>query len=134
MHDLPAQWSFQQSHARPISGQELETFGKHAADRWSCGEYGTLSEAVVESVKTAGLSPEQVRRVVEFANTHAYLTEFNKEGQAHRVIDFAGGPANPSQVLQDLNDGGGGTVFDHGTLDYNRAPSSVKHEIGRAHV
>lgn len=52
---------------------------------------------------------------MEFANTTAYLTEFRKEGMGHKYIDFGeGGPANPSTVLQDLNDGGGGTVFDTG--------------------
>ncbi len=89
--------------------------GKSAAERWSVGAYPSLHEAVVGTVKCARLSPEQVRRVVEFANTTAYLTEFRKEGMGHKYIDFGeGGPANPSTVLQDLNDGGGGTVFDTG--------------------
>lgn len=105
----------QQRRARPISGGELEQMGKSAAERWSVGAYPSLHEAVVGTVKCARLSPEQVKRVVEFANTTAYLTEFRKEGMGHKYIDFGeGGPANPSTVLQDLNDGGGGTVFDTG--------------------
>lgn len=89
--------------------------GKSAAERWSVGAYPSLHEAVVGTVKCARLSPEQVKRVVEFANTTAYLAEFRKEGMGHKYIDFGeGGPANPSTVLQDLNDGGGGTVFDIG--------------------
>jgi hypothetical protein len=75
-------------------------------------------------VKHAGLSPEQVRRVCEFANTDAFLREFKKEsGANHKVVDFDGGPADPSVVLGDLNDGGGGTVFDRGTLDYHMPPT-----------
>lgn len=90
--------------------------GKSAAEGWSSGRYPSLHEAVVGTVKCARLSPEQVKRVVEFANTAAYLTEFRKEGAGHKYIDFGeGGPANPSTVLQDLNDGGGGTMFDTGT-------------------
>lgn len=125
-NELPAQTLLQQHHARPVSGEELETFGKRAAARWCEGQYDTLSEAVVETVKHAQFSPEQVRRVVEFTNSHAYLAEFNKEGSAHRIVDFSGGPADPSQVIKDLNDGGGGTVFDRGTLDYSMPPSSLK--------
>lgn len=126
MSDLFDQWSRQQSHSRPVSGDELEAFGKKAADYWMAGQCRTLNEAVVETVKTAGLSPEQVRRVVEFTNTHAYLAEFRKEGSGHKVINFPGGPASPAEVLKDLNDGGGGTVFDTGGLDYSRPPERSK--------
>lgn len=122
-NELPAQTLLQQHHARPVSGEELETFGKRAAAQWSEGTHSTLTESVVETVKHAQFSPEQVRRVVEFANTHAYLSEFKKEG-SHRIVAFDGGPADPSQVIKDLNDGGGGTVFDRGTLDYSMPPAS----------
>ena len=57
MHDLPFQSLLQQSHSRPVSGEELETFGKKAADLYSKGE-GDLTQAVVETIKHAGLSPE----------------------------------------------------------------------------
>ena len=121
MSDLPAQGLFQQLNARPVSGEHLEVLGKKAAALWSTGSAPSLNEAVVETVKHAGLSPEQVRRVIEFANTDAYLTEFKKEG-SHRVVNFHGGPANPSDILKDLNDGGGGSVFDRGTSDYRQPP------------
>lgn len=121
--ELPEQTLLQQRHARPVSGEELEVFGKHAASRYLQGEFETLSAAVVETVKHAELSPEQVRRVVEFTNQSAYLEEFRKEG-AHRIVSFAGGPADPSVVIKDLNDGGGGTVFDRGLLDYSMPPDS----------
>lgn len=126
MHELPPQTQRQQAHARPVSGEELEVMGKHAAARFMCGDFSTLSDAVVETVKKAGLAPEQVRRVVEFTNQSAYQQEFQKEGAAHKYIEFHGGPADPGVILQDLNDGGGGTVFDRGTLDYRSAPSFKK--------
>lgn len=112
----------QQSNARAVAPEHLEVLGKEAAAKYCCGVLPTLHEAVVEIVKHAQLSPEQVKRVVEFANTEAYLTEFRKEGSPHRVVHFDGGPANPSEVLKDLNDGGGGTVFDPGTGDYDAPP------------
>jgi hypothetical protein len=122
MHELPAVTLLQQSSARPVDGDELETFGKHAASLYVGGQRPTLNDAVVEVVKHAGLSPEQVRRVIEFANNDAYLQEFKQAGD-HRVIEFQGGPADPGVVLRDLNDGGGGTVFDDGLGDYRAPPA-----------
>jgi hypothetical protein len=128
MSDLPRQGLLQQLNAKSHSGEYLEVLGKKAAANWGTGEYKTLTESVTATVKTAQLSPEQVRRVVEFANTEAYLKEFKKEGATHHVIDFQGGPADASSILQDLNDGGGGggSVFDRGTGDYNSPPSDMK--------
>lgn len=135
MHDLPSQTLLQQASARPVSGEELEVMGKHAADCYLCGSFDTLNEAVVETVKQAGLSPEQVKRVIEFANTSAYLQEFKKEG-SHKYIQFHGGPANPSEVLKDLNDGGGGTVFDRGMADYDQPPPEMpkQAELARSNM
>lgn len=123
MTDLPSQGLYQQLHARPVSGEHLEVLGKKASAEWQSGRADTLSSAVVETVKHAGLSPEQVRRVVEFANTDAFLSEFRKEGQANKIVDFgSGGPASPAEVIRDLNDGGGGSVFDDGLGDYRSSP------------
>jgi hypothetical protein len=125
-YELPPQTQLQQASARPVSGEELETYGRSAACSFQGGSANSLNEAVVETIKRAGLSPEQVKRVVEFANTHAFLTEFKKEGEATKYVNFEHGPANPSEVIKDLNDGGGGTVFDRGTLDYDHEPEVHK--------
>lgn len=130
--DLPPQALLQQSSARPVSGEELETFGKHAAKGFACGNYCSMQEAVVETVKHAGLSPEQVRRVCEFANTAAFISEFNKESTAAKYVSFPGGPASFSEVIKDLNDGGGGTVFDRGMADYAGPPVTIK--VARARM
>ncbi len=122
--DLTPQAVLQQSSAHPISGDVLETYGKHAADLYAEGACDTLDSAVVETIKSAGLSPEQVRRVVEFTNTQAFITEFKKEGTANKYVTFEGGPASFNNIIQDLNDGGGGTVFDRGTLDYSHVPDT----------
>lgn len=126
MNDLPSSIIVQQAHARSMSGEELEVFGKQAASKYISGECKNLNESVVETIKKAGLSPEQVRRVVEFANTDAFLQEFRKEGQTHKVIEFVGGPASYSEVLKDLNDGGGGSVFDSGSNDYSFPPPDLQ--------
>lgn len=130
--DLPIQGLMQQHNAHAHSGEYLEVLGKKAAARWGAGEHKTLTEAVTETVKQAQLSPEQVKRVIEFANTSAYLEQFGKEGSTHRVVDFPGGPADPSEILKDLNDGGGGTVFDRGTGDYDAPPSAHKISSAKA--
>ena len=122
-YDLPPQASLQQSSARAVSGEELETYGKHASTLYHSGVAANLNAAVVDTIKSAGLAPEQVRRVVEFANTAAFQSEFQKEGASTKYVVFDGGPAEYNTVLQDLNDGGGGTVFDRGTLDYTHMPT-----------
>lgn len=124
--DLPSQLLLQQHAARPVSGEELETMGKYAADGFLSGRFADLNRAVVETVKTAGLSPEQVRRVVEFTNTHAFIKEFGKTAEPHKYVFFKEGLASPAEVLKDLNDGGGGTVFDSGLGDYAAPPSMAK--------
>lgn len=122
--DSPIQTVLQQRDARPVSGEHLEVLGKQAAANWCEGKVASLHDAIVDVVRGERLSPEQVKRVVEFTNGDAYLREFRKEG-SHRVVHFDKGPADPSQVLQDLNDGGGGSVYDRGTLDYSRDPREV---------
>jgi hypothetical protein len=93
----------QQEASRSVDPEQLESLGKKAA-AYYIEHKGTLNDAVTEIVKEARLSPEQVKRVCEFANTSAYLSEFEKSGE-QRNVTFDGGPANPSVVLKDLNDG-----------------------------
>lgn len=126
MEDLPTSLLTQQEQSRPRSGEELETFGKYAAKLYLGGVQKTLSGAVVETVKSASLSPEQVRRVVEFTNTAAYLEKFASEGSGHKVINFDGGPASFPDVIRDLNDGSGGSLTDPvRTSDYSLPPPDV---------
>lgn len=124
MSDLPNFATRQQTHARQVSGEDLEVLGKQASARWAEGKAKNLTEAVVETVKHAHLSPQQVQRVIEFANTDAFLKEFKKEGSEHKYIDFGPGQlADPSEILKDLNDGGGGSRFDDGSInDYSLPP------------
>lgn len=129
--DTPIQTVLQQRDARPVAGEHLEVLGKKAAADWGTGKFASLHEAVIGTVRSEQLSPEQVRRVVEFTNSNAYLNEFRKEG-SHKVVHFDNGPADPAQVLQDLNDGGGGTVYDRGTLDYSMPPEHGHKKVAAA--
>lgn len=105
----------QQQAAKNVDPGQLEAMGKRAAALYTQGT--PLSEAVVEIVKEARLAPEQVKRVCEFANTNAYLNEFEKAGE-FRNVTFEGGPANPARVLQDLNDGSSPAVHQVKTAAY----------------
>jgi len=125
-YELPPQTQLQQASARRVSGEELETFGKSAAALFHQGDVDNLNDAVVKTIKKEALSPEQVKRVVEFTNTHAFIDEFRKEGEATKYVHFEHGPAHPAEVIKDLNDGGGGTVFDTGNFDYSHEPAVVK--------
>lgn len=114
----------QQHNSRPTDPKELESLGKCAAEKYAqCGM--DLSDAVVETVKEAHLSPEQVKRVCEFANTSAYLSEFEKAGEV-RNITFDGGPADPGVVLRSLNDGSAPAIHQTGSPDYEPPAGSYK--------
>lgn len=103
----------------------LEGLGKSAAEAWGRGKSGTLTEAVVASVKNTALTTEQVRRVIEHTNTHAFLQEFHRGG-TNRVVTFPGGPADPHDVLHALSDGGS-TVSNDGLNDYRMPPPARVH-------
>lgn len=120
---LPLGLSLQRA-AKPVDPEQLELMGKRAAALYRDGKHN-LSEAVVATVKEACLSPEQVKRVCEFANTSAYLSEFEKAGEM-RNVTFSGGPADPGYVLKDLNDGGNPALNNVGSADYQAPLTSYK--------
>jgi hypothetical protein len=114
----------QQKNARPVNPEELEMMGKRAAALYQ--NSGTdLTEAVIEIVKEARLAPEQVKRVCEFANTTAYLNEFEKGGEV-RNVTFEGGPADPGRALRDLNDGSNPMLSYEENSDYSTPTGSYK--------
>lgn len=106
----------QQQAAKNVNPEQLESMGKRAAALYAGGSR-PLNEAVVEIVKEARLAPEQVKRVCEFANTAAYIQEFEKGG-AVRNVTFQGGPADPSFVLKELNDGSSPAIHQVKTASY----------------
>jgi len=89
-----------------ISPETLEMLGKEAANRFL--EQGVaLNDGIA---KLAGahpdISPEQVRRVAEFANTAVYLAKHDQAktagaGSSYPQFELA----DPARIIQDLNDG-----------------------------
>lgn len=124
MSNSPFQNLLSRRGSQVLSASQLESLGKIAASAWGEGRSKDLTDAVVTAIKTSSitLTSEQVRRVAEFANTEAYLNEFKKEGE-HKIVDFGpSGPANPADVLRNLNAIGGMAVKDSGLEDYSRLP------------
>ena len=86
------------------NASDLQDLGRKAAEGFSNKKYATLTTAVLNTVKQAGLTPMQVQRVVEFANKEAYAAQHSsKLAQAERNIEFSGGPARATDVLEQLN-------------------------------
>ena len=85
-----------------VSKEYLQDLGKQAASLHSRSGR-PMTDAVVSVLhKEAGLEPEHVKRVVEFANNEAYLDRFNMMDGEHRVVNIDNGPASPGQVLREL--------------------------------
>lgn len=114
----------QQGMAKKVDPEQLQVMGKQAAALYTkTGK--PLSDSVVEVAKHAQLSPEQVRRVCEFANTAAYLDAFEKSGEV-RNVTFEHGPADPSYVLKELNDGSVPALHHTRSHDYDDRPRNYK--------
>lgn len=110
------------------SSEELQGYGKQAAHAWAGGEHPTLTQAVVGSVKTAGLNREQVQRVVEATNKEAHAIMHNKEGSADRVVTFDGGLARADEALRHLNSTPE-PIFYGSLADYQDAPKQASAEL-----
>lgn len=91
--------------ASAVTPERLELMGKYASKAWREGKFPDLSAAVIETTKEASLVPEQLRRVIEFANTDAFLDAFHKMGsQGHKYVDFGDGAlADPSRIIGEIN-------------------------------
>jgi hypothetical protein len=88
--------------------EDFAVMASKSAEAFASGTAPSLTAAVVDTVKQAHLNPEQVRRVVELTNTNAFLCAFTKAGsaggQGSRYVVFDNGPADPTIVLQQLQD------------------------------
>lgn len=107
-----------------VSPSHLEGLGKEAAKlAASCGV--SLTDAVTQAVRPEDLNMEQVRRVVEHANTEAFNAKFASTHGDFRMVDIDEGPADPAQVLQNLNNEARTTNVLEGTNDYDLPPDTT---------
>jgi len=109
------------STGRSVDPGHLEALGKHAASLLGSG-VDSLTEAVVQTIGHEKLNSEQIRRVVEYANIEAFNKKFAALSGQLRSVHIDGGPADPVQVLQDLNDCARPREVTIDTLEYTMPP------------
>lgn len=86
-----------------VSPEKLRVLGKQASVK-HLRDGVPLTEAVVQVLRDEpSLSVDHVKRVAEYSNNDTFQAMFEKEAGDHRVINFEGGPADPSAVLKELN-------------------------------
>jgi len=110
-----------QGGATSVDPDRLEYLGKQAAALAEAGG-GTLCDALVQTLGQEKLGAEQVRRVVECANTEAFNRKFSALDPSNRVVNIHGGPADPEQVLQTLNDCARPRSVELQSVDYDMPP------------
>lgn len=114
------------NHAK-LSPESLEMMGKQAANMFL--DHGiALNDGIA---KLAGehqeVSAEQIKRIVEFANTAVYLAKHDQSktaGAEHSYPQFE--LADAGRVIQDLSDGARPTVVTKTDVDYSRQAKKEK--------
>jgi len=117
-HELPLGLSRNRTYA-PLTASDLEMLGKRASDMYLRKE-ASLNDAVSQLAgQHAGISPEQIKRVVEFANQNTFQSIFEKQaGDKNVEFDLA----DPGVVIRELNDGARPAVYNPVPEEYGREP------------
>lgn len=110
-----------------ISAESLELMGKQAANLFLDSGL-SLNEAVVKVASAQpGINPEQLKRVVEYANTATYLAKHDQNKNAGSDSSYPQFElADPGRVVQDLSDGARPTAVTRTDIDYGRQPLKAK--------
>ena len=118
MDDMPLGLYRQTTYAK-LSPGDLESLGKRASISYLC-EGVPLNRAIVKLAQGhPSISPHQIRRVVEFANTTTFQQLFEKQAD-DKNVEFD--VADPGVVLRDLNDGARGSVVTPVPEEYGASP------------
>lgn len=110
-----------------ISPEMLEVFGKEAANMFL--DHGVaLNEAVVKVASAHDdISPEQVKRIAEFANTATYLALHDKNKTSGAKTSYPQFVlADPSRIIQDMSDGARPTLVTQTDREYGLQPLKEK--------
>lgn len=114
------------SHAK-LSPEMLEMMGKEAANRF-LDKGIPLNESISKlAASHDDISHDQVKRVVEFANTAVYLKKHDNSKLAGASSSYPQFElADAGRIIQDLSDGARSTVTTKTDLDYARLPTKSK--------
>lgn len=97
-----------------VSPEKLKELGNQAAKKY-LDKGVNLTSAVISVLSGSDYTKEHIRRVCEFANENAFLSEFHKGGDI-RNVTFNGGPADPAAVIPELMDGAGTPPLEEATM------------------
>jgi hypothetical protein len=122
-HDELTEYLLHDRQHAKISPEMLEMMGKEAAHRLVT-ERVALNESIA---KLAGAYPDinadQVKRICEFANTAAYLTQHDKAKTAGAQSSYPQFElADPARIVQDLSDGARPSRVTQVDAAYGRLP------------
>lgn len=126
---------------------DIDNMGFRAVDSFKRGE--SLHDALVKIAKDNSMNPEQIKRLVESANTSTFLDQFKTKQGNQRMVEFD--VADPAKVIHDSlggepNKSSGGTSVSitiavdpvaglHDSIsDENSSLSSSETEPGSAKV
>lgn len=110
---------------RSVDPQSLEAMGKQAARAAETAGI-SMTDAVVQTIGHVKLNSEQVRRVVEYANIEMFNRKFAAMSGYVRAVHIDGGPADPVQVMQNLNDAARPREVIVDSMEYSMPPDLVK--------
>jgi hypothetical protein len=113
------------SIGRSVDPQILEAMGKQAA-RFAESAGISMTDAVVQTIGHVKLNSEQIRRVVEYANIEMFNRKFAAMSGHIRAVYTEGGPADPVQVIQNLNDAARPREVIVDSMEYSMPPDLVK--------
>lgn len=110
---------------RPVDPQSLEALGKQAAHMADASGI-SMTDAVVQTIGHVKLNAAQVRRVVEFANHEIFSRKFAATSGSIRAVHIDGGPADPVEVMQALNNAARPREVIVDSMEYSMPPDLVK--------
>jgi hypothetical protein len=110
---------------RPVDPLSLEAMGKQAAHISETAGI-SMTDAVVQTIGHVKLNSEQVRRVVEYANVEIFNRKFAAMQGSVRSVHIDGGPADPAQVMQTLNNAARPREVIVDSLEYSMPPDFMK--------
>lgn len=128
MDEMPFGLTRKETYAA-LSASDMEDLGKEASSMFLCAGV-PLNDAVVKlAERHPSISPHQVKRVVEFANTETFQKLFEKQAD-DKNIEFD--LADPGVILRNLNLGASGGISCPTPSEYSSEPVKMAHSTVEA--
>jgi hypothetical protein len=83
---------------RVFSSDDFKKMARVVVNRFMDGT--PLSDGIVKSALDNELNPDQIRNLVQMANTMAHMTLFYNKNDGDKIVEFS--PADPKDVMQNV--------------------------------